>query len=441
MSITPASVRLSTFAPLGRRDFRLLLLGFMFVHAAHPLQAVTQIFWLQELAPEDSRFILVGVVGAVRGGGMVVLGLLGGALADRYNRRHLLLVMQTSALAVNLTVGGLMFVLSPDDVGALVLVFALTFVGSGQVAVGLATRQAMAPEVLGPRLTLGGLALMLAAMQLVFPLAIFSAGMLVDSVGAPGAYMLSGVGHGVGLLTMLALRYEPLRPPNARAPLSRLVGETIANVREGFRFTRSNSTLLWVVGLFVLATTIVTPAAGMLGPTWITTVVGASFTEFSLISLTWAAGAFMTASVLTRFSWVERKGLIFTLGVVWLSLGFVVFSVGHTWHFAVGGNAMIGMGMATAQVTATALVVYLTPNEIRGRVLGLLVLSLATVQMLSLPVASAGQVWGFETVFPVLAFVNLGLVALIVMARRQLWRARVPRHGPVEVAEPTSGGG
>jgi len=439
MSTPPAFVRTATFAPLAHRDFRLLLLGFMFVHAAHPLQAVTQIFWLQELAPEDSRFILVGLVGAVRGGGMVVLGLLGGALADRYDRRRLLLAMQASALVINVIIGGLMFVLSPESVAALGLVFALTFVGSGQVAVGLATRQAMAPEVLGPRLTLGGLALMLAAMQLVFPLAIFLAGMLVDALGAPAAYTLSGVGHGVGLLTLLALRYQPLRAPNVRAPLSRIVGETLSNVREGLHFTRSDATLLWVVALFVLVTSMVIPAAGMLGPTWITTVVGASLTEFSLISLTWAAGALVMASVLTRFPNIERKGLLFTLGVLLVSAGFVVFSVGHTWQFAVGGNLMIGMGMATAQVTATALVVHLTPNEVRGRVLGLLVLSLATVQILSLPVASAGQVWSFETVFPILAFVNLGVVVVIIAGRRQLWRARVRAAESAELAAPAGG--
>ena len=70
-----------------------------------------------------------------------------------------------------------------------------------------------------------------------------------------------------------------------------------------------------------------------------------------------------------------------------------------------------------------------------------MVLSLATVQILSLPVASAGQVWSFETVFPILAFVNLGVVVVIIAGRRQLWRARVRAAELVEVAAPAGGQG
>lgn len=78
------------FAPLAVRDFRLLFLGLLLGQALTPFQFVAQIIWVQLSAPEDLRIVLVGLIAAVRGAGMLLFGLYGGALADRFDRRKLL---------------------------------------------------------------------------------------------------------------------------------------------------------------------------------------------------------------------------------------------------------------------------------------------------------------------------------------------------------------
>ena len=69
------------FAPLAIRDFRLLFLGLLIGQALSPFQFVAQIIWVQMSAAEDVRILLVGLIAAVRGVGMLVFGLYGGALA------------------------------------------------------------------------------------------------------------------------------------------------------------------------------------------------------------------------------------------------------------------------------------------------------------------------------------------------------------------------
>ena len=85
------------FAPLAVRDFRLLFFGLLVGQALSPFQFVAQIIWVQVSAAEDVRIILVGLIAAVRGAGMLVFGLYGGALADRFDRRQLLIVTQLAA--------------------------------------------------------------------------------------------------------------------------------------------------------------------------------------------------------------------------------------------------------------------------------------------------------------------------------------------------------
>ncbi len=407
------------------RDFRILLLGFSFVHMAHPIQAIAQIFWLQQLAPADSRFILIGVVGAVRGAGIITVGLIGGALADRHDRRRLLIAMQASALLINVSVGLLMLAVSPNDSLALALVFALTFLGSGQVGVDLPTRQASAPDILGPRLTPGGLGIMLAGMQLVFPFAIFMAGILVDLFGAPTAYAITGIGHAVGLVTMLAIHYKSV--PGVTGRGRSIPRETLQNIRIGLRYTRDHHTLFAILFTFTISATIVTSAAGHLGPTWVTTVVNASFSEFSLMQLAWVGAAAVVGVTMTRYALFERKGALFVAGILSYSLGFIVFSSGHVWPFVVVGNFFLGAGLASSQIAATHLIAHFTLPAVRARVMGLFLLSLGTVQMLTLAVAGAAQAIGFETVFPIMAAANAVIVVVLLGAWSNVARVRIPR--------------
>ena len=85
------------FAPLALRDFRLLFLGLLIGQALSPFQFLAQIIWIQLSAAEDVRILLIGLIAAVRGAGMLLFGLYGGALADRFDRRRLLIATQLGA--------------------------------------------------------------------------------------------------------------------------------------------------------------------------------------------------------------------------------------------------------------------------------------------------------------------------------------------------------
>ena len=136
------------WAPFSVPDFRLLFVGFTLGQAVMPLQFVTQIFWVQSHADPSVAIILVGIIGTMRGAGMLSFGLFGGALADRFDRRKLLMVTQGGALGLNLGIAALMW-LTPGDTPSLIAFFILTFFASAMFAVDGPTRQAIVPEILG----------------------------------------------------------------------------------------------------------------------------------------------------------------------------------------------------------------------------------------------------------------------------------------------------
>ena len=171
------------FAPLAVRDFRLLFLGLLLGQALTPFQFVAQIIWVQVSAPEDLRIVLVGLIAAVRGAGMLSFGLFGGALADRFDRRRLLIVTQLAALVCNVAIGVVMVLGSPEG-GTLVLFYVLTFGASALMSIDLPTRQAIVPDIVGRELTTAGIALNAAGGQIALPVAIMGTGFVIDAFGA-----------------------------------------------------------------------------------------------------------------------------------------------------------------------------------------------------------------------------------------------------------------
>ena len=160
------------------------------------------------------------------------------------------------------------------------------------------------------------------------------------------------------------------------------------------------------------------PPTANLGPTWVTTVVGVSFSDFGWIALGWGSGALIASALLTRFPDFDQKGILIAGGVLLFAASFVVFAIGTSWHFAVVGNVGLGAGMATSQVASTSLIAAMTPNKVRGRVMSLLMLNMGVAQALTLPVVA--QAISLETLFPILGVTSAAPSADSLIVR--LWR-------------------
>jgi MFS family permease len=418
------------FAPLRIRDFRLLFLGGILAAALMPLQFVAQILWVQQQASEDVRIVLVGLIAAVRGAGMIGFGLYGGALADRFDRRVLLIVTQASVLVLNLLVAAVMIFGGEHPLG-LVAFYTITFFASALAAVDAPTRQAIVPELLGRRLTAGGIALGSAGGQVALPVSMFAAGFLIDAVGPGGAYAVGCVGHVAQVLALLPMRYRGRSARRSRGPEVGL-RRTLSEVREGIAYTLHHPIVLWVIVLIAVMMGLGFPAVANLGPTWITTVVGVPIRQFGYVGVTWGAGALLASIMLTRFALLERKGLVVALGSLAFGFSFLVFSMGHTLGFAMLGNFGLGTSMTTVMVSGTALIQLLVPNEVRGRVMSILNVNAGLASLMTLPLAALGQLVSLEVLFPGLALSLLAVVTFVLIARPAIWRARVLR---AELAE------
>lgn len=402
---------------LRNRDYRLLFFGFLTVQGGLTFQIVTPIFWVQEHAVDDIRVLLVGVLSAVRGVAMVLFGLYGGALADRIDRRRLLIYSQSLAVLVGFSILALV-ALAGGGAGVMAALFVLVFFAAGLWAVDGPTRQAMVPDIVGAEDAPRGVALAASGTWVVTSVTIVAVGFVTDGLGFSGAFAIVAAMQVVALATLLPMHYQRQDLPSAPS------ASGLAEFRAGVRYTWRHPVLRWLIGVSVLMTAIAMPAINGLGPTWVTTVVGASFSDFGLIASVWGIGALCASLILTRYGRIEAMGLVFAGSALLFAAGFLTFGIHDSAIFVVVGNAGVGSGLIATQIAGVGLIARIAPAELRARVTSLLLLHRALAQLLALPLAAIAQGIGLTTLFPILGVLCVAtVVVLILAASPAVWRS------------------
>ena len=386
-----------------------------------PLQFLTQILWVQAHAPESIWLILVALIGASRGLGALTFGLYGGALADRYDRRKLLIAAQVILAGITCAIAALM---SSDGVHTFgfVVFFLLTFLTAGLQAIDAPTRLAIVPDILGPELTPAGMSLNQVAVQVAMPVAMFATGFIIHAFGFGGAYLFSIVGHLLVLVCLGRMRYRPLMPPPDAGSRYEFK-QALLDVKDGFRYARGERTVLWVIVLLVLMMGLGFPATANLGPTWINTVVGVPIKDMGFIVMNWGIGSLLAALFLTYYAQIQHRGRLIVGGAILFSVSFVVFVFEPTVANVVIGNLGLGAGMTIASVSSTILIQQIVPNEVRGRVMSIFQLNMGFAQLMTMPVAIVAQYLTLAVLFPVIAIATLVVVLLVIVTQRQIVRA------------------
>ena len=407
--------------PLANRDYRFLLGGFALGQMLMPLQFLTQILWVQAHAAQDIWLLLVAGIGASRGLGALIFGLYGGALADAFDRRHLLIVTQALLVIATLSIAAFMHM----DIGTtagFALFFGLTFLSAGLQSIDLPTRLAIVPDILGPALTPAGMSINQVAGQLAMPLAMFSTGFIIHEFGFAGAYLFSVSGHVLVIVLLLMMRYQPLATQHDSRE-RRGVAQTLRDVRLGIRYARSDRVVSSIILLMVAMMAFGFPATANLGPTWITTVVGVPIRDMGYVVMTWGVGSLIAALGLTYYSDIEHRGRLVAFGALLFAVAFGVFVGAPTVSNAVLGNLGLGAGMTIATVSSTILIQARVSNEVRGRIMSIFQLNMGVAQLMTMPVAFLAQVYTLERLLPALAVITVVVVAAIVLFRRLLLRA------------------
>jgi MFS transporter, ENTS family, enterobactin (siderophore) exporter len=339
-------------APLREsRDFRRLFTG-RFVSMAGNAVATTAADWQVYGLTHNS--LAVGLLALASGVGMLIGLLNGGMLADRHDRRTLLMAVRLpqAVLAALLMVNSLL------THPALWPLYVITF-GIGLLA-GLSAPASTAatPALVGEDKMPAAAALNATASQLGNLGGPAIAGLLIAGPGLASCYAIDAVCFAVFGLAMIGLRPMP--------PVTKAQRPGLKSLGEGFRYVRHNGVVGGMLLIDTNAMLFGMPSA--LFPALASTHFHGGSTTFGLLVAAPGLGALVGAATSGWTGHLRRPGVVVIIaGIIW-GASIAAFGLVRSLPLALFFLALAGMGDLISEALRNALLQVYTPDQLRGRV-------------------------------------------------------------------------
>ena len=401
------------FRALRHRNFRFLLAGTVLVGLVGPLHFVTQIFWVQHVYPEQ-QIIYTGLLLGGRGLATLLFSLIGGAIADRFERRQVLLGCESASLVLNIFVA-LLMLMTPFGGATIIGVVALTFLASATQAIDHPARQASIPSVVGMDDLGNAISLNSAAQQLMIPIAIPLAAVLNGAFG-PGVLYAASLFTWLGIIPLIAMLDYESRGEAGRQMLRAVV--------DGLLYTRRHVVILAAVGLVFVMHGVGMPGVGNLGVIWATEILEVGEEGFALMAFGWGGGAVAGSMYFAQRPDVAGRGSTLVLAAIAFAVSAIIFAFSRSIWLTAATNVGLGVALSASTVSASVIIQQKVVEGMRGRVMGLFPLTNGFAMLLTFPISAVAQSAGLPIVLTVLGWTTLGLSALIVLVVPQIRRVR-----------------
>jgi MFS family permease len=325
-----------------------------------------------------------------------------GVLADRYDRRTMLLTMNATGLLATL---GLAWSAWMGYRSAWPLVVASFILGAARSS-STPMEQAMLGSLVPGRDLLNAVSLLQANLngaRLVGPLL---AAPLLHVGGGAGAFLVATVLFALGFCAIWALGEVPhQRSGSGRNPL--------AQFAEGVRYVFDTPIVCAVIALVFLHCALAMGYDAAL-PRRASDLLGASGTAYSLLMMAMGGGSLVGAFLLAAFARQVHCGYLFFATSVLSGVTLVPLGYAASWPGTLLGAASVGLTQSMFIALGTTLLQVATPDDVRGRVLGLYWGSTGGVMALSN--LATGRLTDVLGAGPTLALPGLVFVAVTVLS-------------------------
>jgi MFS family permease len=298
--------------------------------------------------------VVVGAVGVAQAVPMVVLGVVGGALADAVDRRRLVLLTTAGQLvaALLLTAQG---AAGPATIWP---VFAVVALQASCGALGAPARRTFAPRLLPKDQVAAGIALTHLGFQAAMLVGPAVAGVVVAQWGVAACYLLDAASFAVGLYGVRGL--PPMRPDGAR------VRADAGSVRDGWRFIGRRPVLRGAFLTDALATVLAMPIA--LFPMVVAQRFGGAPQTLGLLFSAIAVGGVVAGALSGAVTRSRRPGsTMLAAATVW-GLGIAGFGLAGQLWLVLLCLAVAGAADTVSVISRGTVVQLATPDSHRGRV-------------------------------------------------------------------------
>jgi MFS family permease len=342
-------------AALTYRDFRILWSGAFTSTVGTWMQKVAQSWLIFTLTGSSFYLGLDDFLGQLP---ILLFTLIGGVIADRYDRRHLLIGSQYIQMTTAFTLAALVYF----DVVRLWHILTLSFFAGLAQAFGGPAYQALIPSLVDRKDLPNAIALNSIQFNLARVFGPLLAGVTLAALGTAACFALNGISFIVVIVALMALSVKHIPPASRQGMWDELRG--------GLAYARSEPAIVALTVLGFVTTFLGLPLLTLL-PVFASEIFEGSVGRYSQMMAFSGAGAVMGALIVAWLGRFRHMGLTTLLVQVLFGVLLVAFSVSRQlWMsnvllFVAGGSLIVVFSLTAS------LVQLIVPDHLRGRVVSI----------------------------------------------------------------------
>ncbi|WP_084965698.1 MFS transporter [Thermoactinospora rubra] len=346
------------FRSLRVHNYRLFAMGNVVSNVGGWMQRTAQDWLVLDLTHGSAAAL--GTATALQFAPMLLFGMFGGVLADRYPKRPLLIVAQTLMALLALAMGLLTVTGAAQVWHVYVMAFTLGLISCAEVP----TRQTFVVEMVGRRDLPNAIALNSSIFNLARVVGPALAGLLIYAMGTGPIFLLNALTFAAVITSLLCMRKSELNPAE---PVPRAKGQ----LREGLRYVLGNEALLMPV-LLVGFVSMFSQSFSMSIALMAREEFSAGASSFGLASSMFAVGALGGGLLAARRARPTRRLLL--AGALSFGLFHLASGLAPVYPVYLALLVPTGIALITVNTAANASVQLAASPEMRGRVMGIYLL-------------------------------------------------------------------
>jgi MFS family permease len=373
----------------------LLLIG-AFISTFGQQMVAVALGW--ELYARTGSALALGGIGLAQVIPLIVLALPAGHVADRYSRRHIVLIAQAVLALASLALAAL-----SARRGALPLIYGCLAVIGGAQAFANPAGSALVAQVIPAQAYENAMTWRSSTWQVSAVLGPAAGGFLISLLhGATLVYALNGLAALVFALLLASMRVQLRQEPAGEET-------TLRSLAEGLRFLRRTRVLLAAITLDLFA--VLLGGATALLPVYARDILRVGPTGLGWLQAAASAGAVCMALILAHRPAFTHAGRTLLLAVAGFGVATIVFGLSRWFALSLLMLFLLGALDNISVVIRSTLVLVRTPDAMRGRVGAVNALFIGTSNQLGgFESGLAAQLFG-----PVIAVVGGGAGTLVVV--------------------------
>ncbi len=345
--------RFALFDALRVRDFRLFWFGLIVSNIGTWMQMIGQGWLVLQLT--GSPFWL-GLVAFARAVPVIGFSLFAGVVADRVDRRRLLLTTQSVVGALSL----LLAVLTSLEIITVWQIMTIAFMSASVMSFDMPARQAMVPDLVGKDRLMNAIGLNSAAWNGAAVIGPSLAGVLIGVIGVAGCFYLNAVSYLAVVAAVWTIR--------ARGKGGAARGALWDKLTEGLRYIRGHRVVFALFALVAVPSLLGRPYQQLM-PVFARDVLGGGPRLYGLLMAASGIGALLGALATASLGSFGRKGPILLGSTVSFGLALVAFALSGRIGLSLGLLTLAGVGQTLYMGAANTLLQTTVPDEFRGRIM------------------------------------------------------------------------